>query len=902
MNWKKISWYIYPLAALLLLMLFSTAQAFQFLDMRLYDLMLNLRPTPQENERILLVEIDDKTIADVGTYPLGREVVADGTVQFWEFGTAYVVYDSQYVDNSPRGVNESWLRQEIPRSVSLSLSEVESFGTGLADALASGQIPADSLTDFLQDYRNYTLEMEQQILDSVEQVVLDKDQYLGQRIALLGNAIITIGTQDNYDDYVSDALRQSALSFALNPIEITAPPAGQALDIRPSIAPISSQALALGFPRVHIDEDGVRRQIDLLYQWEDHVFPQLGFAALIQWLKPESYRLSKKNLTLSNITLPDGSRQEELNIPLSRNGRMFINWPHTSFEESFRHYSFYSLHVQNVYEKSLMDNLHQLKSWGILAMYQGEDPLMYLDYAADYLQQALQDPGNFSGEEYRQIREAGFQALQSLVESPLQADGLAEIQRLLDSPEMQTGEKEALAAMGEALPLIMENIRSLTPELIRLRAESLKVLQQSVIILGYTGESTQDIGVTPFEKHYMNMGLHGAVINTILQQDFLDDLPQGYSLLFGTLLSALLVWILATGKSWRSMALAVAIWILGLSSLALLFRFTGIFPGMLFPLLSTIATSIILLVVKFLRENQEKGFIKNAFGQYLSSEVIDTIIQDPSKLSLGGAQKELTAIFTDIKGFSTISEQLSPTQLVQLLNRYLTSMSDIVLDNKGTIDKFEGDAIIAFFGAPHELKNHASAALSSALQMKKVEAILNDEFLNTDPPVTPGPLLTRVGVNTGQMVVGNMGTVRKMDYTIMGSAVNLAARLEGVNKQYNTWILASHFTYHQAEKDVVARALDKVRVVGINEPVQLYQILEEKAFATRALMDQIELFEEAMKFFRMRKWEEALKGFRNYLEIFPQDGAASVYSERSETYLQKPPADNWDGIYNLTKK
>jgi len=902
MDWKKISWYIYPLAALLLLMLFSFGQAYQFLDMRLYDLMLKFRPTPQENERILLVEIDDKTIGDVGTYPLGREVVADGTVQFWEYGTSYVVFDSQFIDTSPRGVNESWLRQEMPRSISLSLSEVESFGSGLADALASGQLPPDALSDYLQDYRDYTAQMEQQILDSVQQVVLDKDQYLGERIALLGNAIITIGTQDNYEDYVSDSLRQLAVPFALDPVEMEAPPVGQAVDIRPSIAPISRHALALGFPRVHIDEDGVRRQIDLLYQWEGHLFPQLGLSTLIQWLNPSSYRLDKNNFTLNDVTLPDGSKVEELTIPLSRSGRMYINWPHKSFEESFRHFSFYSLHVQNVYEKSLMDNLYQLKSWGILSMYDGEDPLMYLDYARDYLNQALIDKEGLSAEEYRQIRDAGFQALLALGESSLEADGLAEIEGLLENPGMQASEKEALASMAEALPLIMGNIRSLTPELIRLRTESLKELQHAVVILGYTGESTQDIGVTPFEKHYMNMGLHGAVINTILQQDFLDDLPHGFSLLLGALLSALLVWILAQGKTWRSMAMAIGIWMLGLSALVLMFRFTGIYPGILFPLLSTIATSIILLVVKFLRENQEKGFIKNAFGQYLSSEVIDTIIQDPSKLSLGGAQKELTAIFTDIKGFSTISEQLSPTQLVQLLNRYLTSMSDIVLDNKGTIDKFEGDAIIAFFGAPHELKHHATAALSSALQMKKVEAILNHEFLTTDPPLTPGPLLTRVGVNTGQMVVGNMGTVRKMDYTIMGSAVNLAARLEGVNKQYNTWILASHFTYHQAEKDVVARALDKVRVVGINEPVQLYQVMEEKAFATRSLMDQIELFEEAMKFFRMRKWEEAQKEFQRYLEIFPNDGAASLYFERSGEYLKKPPSDNWDGVYNLTKK
>jgi len=902
MNWKNISWYIYPLAAIVLLVVFSFTQAFQFLDMRLYDLLLNVRPSPEEDPRILLVEIDDATIGDVGTYPLGRELIADGTLHFWENQTSYVVYDSQYIDPSPRGVNESWLRQEIPRTVSVSLGEVESFGSALSDALAAGQIPPESLSEYLQQYQEYAQQMEDQIMQAVNQVILDKDQYLGERIGLLGKAVITIGTQDYYDPYISDELRQSALRFALNPIEVNKPPVGQAVDIRPSIAPISSQALTLGFPRVNIDEDGVRRQIDLIYQWEDAFFPQLGMAVLTQWLSPEGYSISKNYFTMKNITWPDGRDQEELKIPLSQGGRMYINWPHESFLESFRHFSYRNIYVQDVYEKSLKDNLQQLESWGFLGMYAGENPLQYLNYAEDYIQSALDNPDGHDPEEYRQIRDAAFTALKNLGESTLEQDGLAEIQRLLEMPETPESEKAALQQLQQSLPVLMENIRELTPELLRLREETYKELKDSIIILGYSGESTQDIGVTPFENHYMNMGLHGAVINTILQQDFIDDLPHIYSLLIGMLMSLVLAIILARGKSWRSMSLAVGIWLATLVFLALVFRFTGIYPGILFPLLSTVVCSIILLVVKFLRENQEKGFIKNAFGQYLSSEVIETIIDDPSKLSLGGAEKELTALFTDIKGFSTISEQLSPTQLVQLLNRYLTSMSDIVLDNKGTIDKFEGDAIIAFYGAPHDLKHHASAALISALQMKQVEAQLNREFLTADPPQTPGPLLTRVGVNSGRMVVGNMGTVRKMDYTIMGSAVNLAARLEGVNKQYDTWILTSHFTYEQAKKDVIARSLDRVRVVGIHEPVQLYQVMSESAFASKELMEQIEYFEVAMGYFRERKWKDAQDIFLKYQELYSSDPTPAIYLKRITEYLEKPPSDRWDGVYNLTSK
>jgi adenylate cyclase len=803
---------------------------------------------------------------------------------------------------APRGINDSYLKEEIPRQVSNSLSEVESFGSGLADALASGQLPFDALPEYLEQYKSYTQDMEDQILDSINHVILDKDQYFSQRVALLGKAIITIGMLDAKDPYVTDELRVSASRFALQNVTQKGKVLSQADDIRPSIGPISSQALALGFPRVYIDEDGVRRQIDLIYQWEDQYFPQLGFAVVVDLLQPQSFEITKKGITLKNINHPTEGPMEEFFIPLTRTGRMMINWPHAKFLDSFRHLSFLKLLVHDIYYKNLMENLEQLKSWGVLDMYTGENPLEYLYYAQDYFDQALSGDTTLTGEEYRQIRDAAFTAVQTMTNSALEQDAAAEISFYLQDPNFPEDQKETLSAMLNALPVLMDSLDEISAEILKLRGEIFADLQNSLIVLGYTGESTQDIGVTPFENRYMNMGLHGAVINTILQEDYMDNWPLWISILISLGFTALLILVMRSGNTWQSMGAAVGVWIFGLVGLFLVFRFTGIYPGLLMPLLSAALTSLILLILKFITENQEKGFIKNAFGQYLSSDVIDNIINDPSQLSLGGAEKELTAIFTDVKGFSTISEQLTPPQLVTLLNTYLTAFSDIILDHNGTIDKFEGDAIIAFFGAPHDLKNHALAAILSTLEMKKVEKILNKDFLSGENPLSPSPLLTRIGVNSGPMVVGNMGTTRKMDYTIMGNAVNLAARLEGVNKEYNTWTLCSHFTYERVKYDVVARPLDRVRVVGIHEPVQLYNLIEEKAFATNEMMEQLELFNQAMDLFNSRKWEDAEKAFAMYFEIFKDDLTAQVYLNRCQTYMKKPPSENWDGVYNLTNK
>jgi class 3 adenylate cyclase len=260
----------------------------------------------------------------------------------------------------------------------------------------------------------------------------------------------------------------------------------------------------------------------------------------------------------------------------------------------------------------------------------------------------------------------------------------------------------------------------------------------------------------------------------------------------------------------------------------------------------------------------------------------------------------MTAIFTDVKGFSTISEKLDPEDLVSLLNRYLSAMSDLVLAEKGTIDKYEGDAIIAFFGAPLDLSDHALRACVSAIAMKRLEMELNNTIM--EHKLSPSPLLTRIGINTGSMVAGNMGTQNKMNYTIMGNAVNLAARLEGVNKQYGTWILASDDTVRETGNLLLTRKLDRVRVVGINEPVRLHELLETAENASDEQRKLVTVFHEALDHFEKREWKQAAMGFKEALALRADDPPSKKYFERSATFMKKPPEDSWDGVYNLTEK
>jgi len=292
--------------------------------------------------------------------------------------------------------------------------------------------------------------------------------------------------------------------------------------------------------------------------------------------------------------------------------------------------------------------------------------------------------------------------------------------------------------------------------------------------------------------------------------------------------------------------------------------------------------------------------MRQAFSTYLSEEVVEEVISDPARLQLGGVNRHMTALFSDIKGFTGIAEKLRPEHLVDLLNHYLSTMSDVILEQKGTIDKYQGDAIISFFGAPLELADHAMRACTAAIIMKRLEKDVNRYIL--EKGISPSPLLTRIGINTGEMVVGNMGTQKKMNYTIISSAVNLASRLEGVNKQYGTWVLASDTTLQETKGKLLTRRLDRVKVVGIDEAVRIHEILELKADASDALFEQVYLFHKALDLYESRNWKDALEAFNQVLKQFPNDGPSPIFIERCRQYIEFPPKYEWDGIVNLTEK
>jgi len=324
----------------------------------------------------------------------------------------------------------------------------------------------------------------------------------------------------------------------------------------------------------------------------------------------------------------------------------------------------------------------------------------------------------------------------------------------------------------------------------------------------------------------------------------------------------------------------------------------GIWVHTVYPVFSQIFIYFGLNLYRYTFEEKERRFIKEAFGQYLAPAIVKQLMEDPSMLKLGGEKKVLTAFFSDIEGFATISENLSPEEMVELLNLYLTEMTNIVLKYEGTVDKFVGDAIIAFFGAPISLEDHARRSCFAALDMQRRLDKLRKQWREKGNP----ELRMRVGINTGEIVVGNMGSLTRMDYTMMGDSVNLASRLEGANKQYHTYTTISESTYEQAKDDIEARELDSIRVVGKIQPVKIYELLGRTGEIEPAINSILPLYNEGLRHYKNRRWNAGAKSFEKLLSINVDDGPSLTYFERCIAFSNNPPPEDWDGIFGMTGK
>jgi adenylate cyclase len=596
--------------------------------------------------------------------------------------------------------------------------------------------------------------------------------------------------------------------------------------------------------------------------------------------------------------------EKKIVIPLDAQGAMLLDWPPETYEDSFDHVSFVRFALLEEYLTHIEQYLSALEYSNanlFPALSQNAGILLgYCNAALAAKNEALKNCSDAAFSEYVSLREKALQLTGEFV-TALSAENNIENESKRIIETVAVNDPVLCAAILEEAQYCQTLLDYTDTELNAfavVHQELSNKLNGKWCVIGRVDTGTTDIGVNPFHGKYVNAGTHAVVLDTILSNLFITPLPVRWSILFAFLFVPLLITATNGGKNGLRIALEIGGVLFCTGLPFCLFAVKRFFLGPLGPVLAMAAAVIIRETIVFVSSENERQFIRKAFSTYVSDDVVKELIADPSHLQLGGTKRHMTALFTDVQKFSNISEKFDPEDLVSLLNRYLTAMSDIVLHEKGTIDKYEGDAIIAFFGAPLEIPDHVLRASVSAIAMKRIENELNKTIREQN--LSPVPLLTRIGINTGDMVTGNMGTENKMNYTIMGNTVNLAARLEGVNKQYGTWILASEDTIRETGGLLLARKLDRVRVVGINEPVRLYELLETVENAVPQQKHLVEVFHQALNFFENRNWNQAIEGFREVLSIVNDDIPTQKYLDRCINFLVDPPPDTWDSVYNIT--
>jgi adenylate cyclase len=435
-------------------------------------------------------------------------------------------------------------------------------------------------------------------------------------------------------------------------------------------------------------------------------------------------------------------------------------------------------------------------------------------------------------------------------------------------------------------------------------------LEGKIVLIGYTMQELHDEFPTPFLETRDTEGrlvqaltngveIHANALNMILTDNYLYPVPYLWQLMT-LLFLAIIVYFITRSLSTLmgtiiTTVLAIAYFVVAFWMFSGLNSIIEIIPGLLVVLFSFVGHNLYHYVLT----QHERRMIQGAFSHYVPEKVVSQILENPDSLQLGGEERVVSVMFSDVAGFTSISEKLTPAELVKLLNEYLTEMTEIVLAHDGIIDKYEGDAIMAEFGVPVHYDNHAFLACNAALQMQKKLRYLRKKWEQENKPM----LKARIGINTGEVIVGNMGSRNVFDYTVMGDHVNLGSRLEGANKFYGTYIMISEYTHEHVKDDFFTRELDLIRVKGKEQPIKVFELIASK----RDKLDEkfakmLVEYSKGLEHYKQKEWDDAIGCFETCLNLRPNDTPSSEYRSRCIEYKFNSPGPDWDGVTVMTEK
>lgn len=917
--------------------LLSLTHFYQDLESSSYDFRFLKRNDwfgqPTQLPFVATIDIDDAATQEHG-FPFSRDLHARLVETIHRFGAHTIMFDIFFYE---------------PSGQELTVEEVE--------RLEIDPVPKSELASLVRDHD----------AEFVEAAKKTNIVYSAQTFEIAENRSL---------DFVKENLRERSPGKleALKALEKFSVPVDESIaerfylatDIDVPLLSYIQSSRGVGFALPKPDHDGIVRRYRLALYYDGRVYFSLGLAMACDYVGValDRVRFERDLIVLPDADLPGGGRGDIL-IPTSGKYEMLVNWA-GPFKQTFRHFP-YNLVME------FAQNEPQIRALKFAKRVFHENPGafesddLYVNLARG---EGLLDLSPDLLLQYRNIVMdcAGVEA--ALVESPdLTVGGFLtnmgvpveeqppfveffgpyfrEISRNLKiaavlekNPDAPLG--EVADALGDEVRIMdidhgVAVIRHIVKEggiqdhhrplffLDQVKTEGLHAESSDARIMtreefdgaaffyGLTATGSHDLNPTPFGAREAMLGAHVNVYNTILTENFLTRAKLWQNGLVMIVLG-FLIGILVPRFKAISGALVVGV-LLGLYVIAafIFFMKAGLWVDILGPVTTLTVGYLSITLYNYVQKEKEKDFVQGAFGHYLDPKVVDQLVENPDLVTqLGGDQRVMTVFFSDIASFSTISENITAVELVELLNEYLTEMCEIVALHNGTIDKFEGDAIMAFWGAPVPMDDHARAAVLACIDMQQKCKELREKFEREGRMVElrqlwqdqgRGEFLrVRMGANTGEMVVGNLGSHTRVDYTVMGDAVNLAARLEGAGKAYGITTMISEETLRSAGDIAEVRLLDSIRVVGKDEPVRVYEVLGRKGEVPQEKLDVVEAYEEGYRMYTQQKWDEAIAHFESALKIDPEDGPSIVFIERCRELKLTPPPENWDAVHNLDAK
>lgn len=425
-----------------------------------------------------------------------------------------------------------------------------------------------------------------------------------------------------------------------------------------------------------------------------------------------------------------------------------------------------------------------------------------------------------------------------------------------------------------------------------------EALRDKVVFVGATASDLHDALMVPTSDGIPMPGveIHASVFDTLLTQRWLRNVSMPIQAAFVILLGLLVAVLISKLRARWSITVIFVVWICTVILAFVLFD-RGWILDVIWPTVTLLLATIGVSLERRIASDRQRRQLKTVLSQYVSKSVVEAILKDPSKMKLGGERRRMSVLFSDIRGFTTISEGLGPEQLVQILNIYLNRMTNIVFSHTGVLDKYIGDAVMAFWNAPFDQPDHAKLAVRTALDMRRALVEMNRAKTFGDLELRIG-----IGINTGDAIVGNVGGDARFDYTVIGDTVNLASRLEGLTKEYGVTAVVTEATKGELGDEFLLRKLDSVAVKGKKEPAVIYEVMEYASSADGAMKQLVSDFEGALEAYFARRFSETAATCEKILVSVPFDGPAKTLLERAKHFIESPPPEAWNGTWVYTKK